>query len=175
MENGSLTADASAVVMVVDGIPMEFEIGGRLWHLRQPTPAEMTRLGLAYDVARHRAWQDLEASHLQKSDTAAMVADGIQIGYLTAKHEIETDSDKRRDLADQIMRLRRDDKTSAWDEIASAFARAERDRTALAMLLDDDDKGALLASPGAVQEARQYVWRVLSLANTVPNWQARQE
>ena len=151
------TATLSDVVTVVEALPIMFEVGGREWHLRQPTPAEMVRISMTYDIAHHRAWQDIEASQIKAQDIPAMISDAQRLGYWTAQHEAETDPERRRDLAERIVALRREDRTTAWDDIAVAYAMAERDRFALDLLLADDDKADLLAHPGAVREARQHV------------------
>jgi hypothetical protein len=177
MADGSANTDETArdsddLLTVIEGGPLEFDLGGKKWQLRQPTPAEVTRIGLWYDIARHRAWQDLEDAEIRQSDIASMVNDAMRTGYLTAKHQASTDEDERRDLAAQIMDLKRSDKTSAWDDIVRAYATAERDRLTLGLLLEGDDR-SLLDNAGAVTEARQYVWKVLTLAGTVPNWTGR--
>lgn len=171
------TSELEAALDVVDAHPLSFEVGGKAWHLRQPTPAEVTRLRLRYDVAKHQAWQDVEREHLSQADVASLVENAGLLGYLRAKHEAEEDAAKRRELADRIDELRAKDSTATYDNIANAFALAERDRQAIELLLETEgveERGEFLASAGAIEAARPAVWRALSLAGTVPNWNGRQ-
>lgn len=168
--------ELEAALDVVEAHPLAFDVGGKTWHLRQPSPAEITRLRLRYDIAKHEAWQDVERAHLSLADVASLVENAGMLGYLRARHEAEEDAVKRRDLADRIDDLRRKDDTATYDNISNAFALAERDRQAIELLLEADDveRAEFIASAGAVEAARPVVWRALALAGTVPNWNGRQ-
>ena len=162
---------------MIDGGPVEFELGGVRWAFRQPTPAETARIRMALDVARHKAWQQV-THEIAPSDIESVAASARKAGWLAAMRENSKDEDERRNYAEQIEAIIASDPTSAWDGIVNAFAATERDYRAMELLLiapDDQLRGEFLASTGMVDEARQHLHRALILANTVPNWTQRQQ
>lgn len=176
-DHQSVQDDVEQIDKAIDGGPLTFELGGQQWAIRQPTPVELNRIRLAFDVGRHRAWQELERSELAQTDIESAVANALKMGYLTALREKSEDDDERRAYAEQIEALREGDPTSAFDQMAQAYAVSERDQKAFDLLLDAPDpelRLAFLASPAMIDAARLYVHQALLIASSVPNWQQRQ-
>jgi len=182
-DNQAVSADEQAVTdlddldAMIDGGPVEFELGGVKWAFRQPAPSEMARIRMTLDVARHKAWQSV-THEIEPSDIESIASSARKVGWLTAMRENSTDEDERRGYAEQIEAIIASDPTSAWDGIVNSFAAMERDYRAMELLLvapDDQLRGEFLASTGMVDEARQHLHRALILANTVPNWTQRQQ
>jgi hypothetical protein len=170
---------------MMSGNPLPVMVGGRRFGLRQLDGVEYERMRqierMAYVVAFHS--DDLQPLRDIPESIDVVQQRAFDRGFLIAKHEVETDPEKRRELSAQLDELERLDKEhpNAAGTEATRRSQIERDRWLMETCLvepdgeslEEEERNRILAWPGFFETIQPSIWKLIISMRQVPNWNGR--
>jgi len=162
---------------IINAKPVEFDLDGASFSLRQPSPVEMDRLRFAQTRAYDRAYADYKADGLDNEpvtagmdETRRLYLEALEADYQRAN--ADSDGEAARRAAEEMEAVRGTWPKTLAEERARDHARRVTARWMLDNLLQGDrDELRRLCAPDPLErrEVIAAVQRMLSIINHDPN------
>lgn len=172
--------DLSDFELAESGMPLPFEVGTRKFAMRQPDPHEYELIRLWEEIGKAEAMLEpgMDKMALLPVSDETRIARQERLDHLRKQIEETQDTNKRRELDQQIMRLEKPDRRTRAEEMAEGYSYRYRDIQMIRRLLvqpdgspiDKEEVERLLRVQTFVDVARITCYRIIKIMLALPNW-----